>query len=103
MDTVSANTFDNVDTQEDDEEPSSSQVSCTDTPVTAQASVNNWLTGSVVAQLQASGVAESTVQAMVESMEDLVSNIHKQARESVLSEISESQGIDLEKRVVSTN
>ena len=54
---------------------------------------------SVVAQLQASGVAESTVQAMVGSMEDLVNEIHTQAREAVLSCTPEIQGTDFEKKV----
>nr|XP_033934286.1 uncharacterized protein LOC117442389 [Pseudochaenichthys georgianus] len=49
-----------------------------------------------VAQLQASGVAESTVQAMVGSMEELVNDIHRQARDAVLNCSSEVQGTDLD-------
>ncbi|KAI9547951.1 hypothetical protein NQZ68_012968 [Dissostichus eleginoides] len=52
--------------------------------------------GSVVAQLQASGVAESTAQAMVGSMEELVKDIHRQARDAVLNCSSEVQGTDLD-------
>lgn len=67
--TCSPNTIDNVDAQSEGDEPSSSQAFCTDTPVTSRTSVDKHhllnLCGSVVAQLQASGVAESTVQAMV--------------------------------------
>ena len=40
---------------------------------------------SVVAKLQASGVAESAVQAIVGSTEELVDDIHRQVREAVLS------------------
>ncbi len=79
------NTDDNVDTQNEVGEPSTSQAVSTDSPTTTQLSVDNSLVlnmcASVVAQLQASGVAESTVQAMVGSMEDLVNDIHRQARE----------------------
>lgn len=75
----SPNTIDNVDAQSEGDEPSSSQAVCTDTPVTSRTSVDKHhllnLCGSVVAQLQASGVAESTVQAMVGSMEELVNDI----------------------------
>ncbi|KAF3853842.1 hypothetical protein F7725_014530, partial [Dissostichus mawsoni] len=52
-----------------------SQAVCTDTSVTSQVTFDKQhvlnMCGSVVAQLQASGVAESTVQAMVGSMEEL--------------------------------
>ena len=81
--------MDNVDTQIESDEPSTSQAVCTDTHVTNQVSVDMHhvlnMCGSVVAQLQASGVAESTVQAIVGSMEELVSDIHMQVREAVLS------------------
>ena len=53
-----------------------------DSPITAQVSVNSDhmlnMCASVVAQLQASGVAESTVQTMVGSMEELVNDIRRQ-------------------------
>lgn len=99
-----ANTADNVDTQNEAGEPSTSQAASTDSPITTQLSVDNGhvlnMCTSVVAQLQASGVAESTVQAMVGSMEELVNDTHRQAREAVLlSCTSEIQGTDLEKKV----
>lgn len=81
------------------DEPSSSQAFCTDTPVAIQVSVGKHhvlnMCGSVVTQLQASGVAESTVQAIVGSMEKLVSDIHRQARLYCTS--SEIQATNLEK------
>lgn len=102
--TCSPKTIDNVDAQSEGDEPSSSQAFCTDTPVTSRTSVDKHhllnLCGSVVAQLQASGVAESTVQAMVGSMEELVNDIHEQTREAVLScTSSEIQATDLEEKV----
>ena len=100
-DVALTNTDDNVDTQNEVSEPSTSQA-VTDSPTTTELSVDNNLVlnmcASVVAQLQASGVAESTVQAMVGSMEDLVNDIHTQAREAVLSCTPEIQGTDFEKR-----
>lgn len=76
-------TADNVDTQDEVGEPSTSQAVSTDSPTTTPLSVNNNLVlnmcASVVAQLQASGVVEST------------------AREAVLSCTSEIQDTDLEK------
>lgn len=103
-DSVSTNTMDNVDTQIESDEPSTSQAVCTDTHVTNQISIDKHHVlnkcGSVVAQLQASGVAESSVQAIVGSIEELVSDIHMQVREAVLScTSSEIQGTDLEKKV----
>lgn len=48
---------------------------------------------SIIAQIQASGVSESTVQSLVCSVEELVNDVHVQAQESVLkclsSEVSE--------------
>ena len=55
--------------------------------------------GSVVAQLQSSGVAESTIPAMLRSMEELVNDIHSQARDAVLNCTSEIQGTDFEKKL----
>ena len=99
--------MDNVDTQRERDDPSSSQAVCTDTPVTTQVTVDKQhvlnMCGSVVAQLQASGVAESTVQAMVGSMEELVNDIHRQARDSVLNCTSEIHGTDLGKKIVLIN
>ena len=95
--------MDNVDTQREKDDPSSSQAVCTDTPVTTQVTVDKQhvlnMYGSVVAQLQASGVAESTVQAMVGSMEELLNDIHRQARDSVLNCTSETHGMDLGKKM----
>lgn len=100
-DVAVTNTDDNVDMQNEYREPSTSEA-ITDSPTT-QLSVNNNLVlnmcASVVAQLQASGVDESTVQAMVGSMEDLVNDIHTQAKEAVLSCTTEIQGTDFEKKV----
>lgn len=65
-DTVSTNTVNNMDTQIIDE-PSTSNAVCTDIPVTNKVSVDKHhlvnMCGSVVAQLQSSGVAESTINA----------------------------------------
>ena len=87
--------MDNVDT--------SPQAVCTDTSVTSQVTFDKQhvlnMCGSVVAQLQASGVAESTVQAMVGSMEELVNYIYRQARDAVLNCSSEVQGTDLAKKL----
>ncbi|XP_035805853.1 uncharacterized protein LOC111571121 isoform X1 [Amphiprion ocellaris] len=102
-DVAVTNTADNVDTQNEVDEPSTSQTVNKASPTTTQLSVDNDhvlnMCAFVVAQLQASGVAESTVQAMVGSMEDLVNYINRQAREAVLSCSSEIQGTDLEKKV----
>lgn len=103
-DTVSTNTMNNVDTQKEGDESSSTQAVCTDTPETTQVSVDKHhvlnMCGSIVAQLQAPGVAESTVQAMVGSMEELVNDIHRQTRETVLNcTSSEIQGTALEQKV----
>lgn len=102
-DVALTHTADNVDTQNEVGEPSTSQAVSTDSPISTQPSVDNNhvlnMCASVVAQLQASGVAESTVQAMVGSMEELVNDIHRQAREAVLSCTSEIEGTDLEKKV----
>lgn len=72
-------------------------------PVTTQASVGFSsvlsMCGSVVAQLQASGVAENTVQSVVESMEILVDDISSQARQAVLNCSPEIHGLDLAKNV----
>lgn len=97
------NSGDTVDSQDEVGEPSTSQAVGTESATTTQLSVDNNhmlnLCASVVAQLQASGVAESTVQAMVGSMEELVNDIQKQAKEAVLSCTSEIKGMDLEKKV----
>lgn len=53
----------------------------------------------LIAQLQASGVAESTVQAMVGSMEELCYDIQRQTKQSVLNCSSEIHGTDLEKKI----
>lgn len=53
---------------------------------------------SVIAQLQASGVPESTVQCLVGSMEELVDDIHAHAKETVVESLSsEASGETLEK------
>jgi hypothetical protein len=90
----------------EDDVPSTSHSVCTVTPVTTQVSVDKHhslnMCGSVVAQLQSSGVAEITVQAMVGSMEELVNDIHRQARDAFLNcTASEIQGTDFEKKVES--
>ncbi|KAK0136978.1 hypothetical protein N1851_026844 [Merluccius polli] len=52
---------------------------------------------SIIAQVQASGVSESTVQSLVGSMEELVNDVHVQAQDAVLkchpSEVTE-QAVD---------
>jgi len=101
-DTVSTNTVNSMDTQIIDE-PSTSNAVSTDIPVTTNVSVDKHnlvnMCCSVVAQLQSSGVAESTIQSMVGSMEELVNNIHSQTRDSVLNCTSEMQGTDFEKKL----
>ena len=102
------NVMDNLDTEREGE-PSTSQAvfrgnipppptQVPPTQVSFEAHVLN-MCGSVVAQLQASGVAESTIQAMVGSMEEVVNDIHSQARDAVLKCILENQGSDLDKNV----
>lgn len=102
-DVVSSDVVDNVDIQREVDEPLTSQFVSLDSPATTQASVGFSpvlsMCGSVVAQLQASGVAESTVQSVVESMEILVDDINNQARQAVLDCSSEMHDVDLANKV----
>lgn len=95
------NSFLNTDTMVESVEPSTSQEVNTDRPVPVLIDNRHVLNmcGSVVAQLQASGAAESTVQALVESMEEVVKDIQTQAREAILSCTSELQDTGLQKKV----
>lgn len=85
-----------------DNEPSTSQAMCTNSLPT-QSKLDNHhilnICGSVVAQLQASGAAESTVQAIVESMEEVVNDIRTQAKEAVLNCSSELQSTSFQNKV----
>lgn len=56
--------------------------------------------GSIVAHLQAAGICESTVQTIVSSMEEVVNDVHNQAREAVLKTFSpEETNSDVFKKV----
>lgn len=44
--------------------------------------------GSIVAQLQASGLSESVVQTMISSVEEVVTDVQSQAREVALQTFS---------------
>ncbi len=63
-----------------------------DPPVTFQTPVENRqltdMCSAIVAQVQAAGVSENTVQCLVGSMEELVSDVHAQARDTVLKCLS---------------
>lgn len=63
-----------------------------DLPVTFQAPVENWkltdMCSAAAAQVQAAGVSENTVQCLVGSIEELVIDVHTQARDSVLKCLS---------------
>lgn len=102
-DVALSHVVDNVDIQSKVDEPLTSMVVSLNSPANTQASVGFSyvlsMCGSVVAQLQASGVAESTVQSVVESMEILVDDINSQARQAVLSCSPEIQVLDLAKKV----
>lgn len=54
---------------------------------------------SVIAQLQASGVPESTVQCLVGSMEELVDDIHAHAKETVVESLSSDASCETLKKV----
>jgi len=85
----------------DDTLPVSNSQESEDAPVSFPTPVDNRrlldMCSSIVAQVQASGVSESTVQCLVGSMEELVGDVHAQARDAVLKCISSeasSQALD---------
>lgn len=62
-----------------------------------------WTCAAVIAQVQASGVPESTVECLVGSMEELVNDIHNHTKEAVVNCLSSDASRETLERVVLIN
>lgn len=93
-------THENAIHEEAIEEPSTSSAAfCSERSAQLENKSIVSMCGSVVAQLQASGAAESTVQMMVESMEAIVTDLHRHAKETILKSTSELKDTGFLKKI----